>query len=684
MRRAWVYGIIVLAALSACAQSGRVPASARSSPTVLRDGSAGTWHTGEITEPEYASRWGYGATDQGHINVISAEAAAKQVGKASIKLYTETGFDTWIYFPNTKDLDLDCTEIGSISFLLHSENKNGWGPDVWVILKDMDGRTAKYTTTHNRMPLTLREWVPYGLPVGPDAARNAKAFGWKLELAKGFDWKHVGCVEAHADTGGYGFVQYFDDMRFNPRGVEPVRWWLSSLAKPDLTVTYAERLPRYHRYLPDYSQVYPVIKPERENLKRWPDEGEPVRWLVHVRNEGFAPSKPTDFVCTIDDDVVMKGTLKAMRPKSETIVEVPWAWKKGAHKFLAGVDTGSKLDEISKKNNVLELQTNAYTLFAVVEKACAAKVSQVNNRLGSFSFEDWLRSSTVDQMNWMMANSTYDFAPNGTRVRGRIDQIIYVDSVKQVPEDQRPVDLIDGGWYYPERSWIEYCNLANTYMWALCHELTHQFGLIDDYQLDLAGKNNMVNGKPFGQPDGGNMGGGRTNGRGRTHYADMDIAGYEATYGGRRGYFGEYIWTVPDKNTVQVLVGGQPLKNTPIAVYQKKWDEGHGRDTTGNGTIPDAPIMQGTTDDQGRYSFENRPVLKEYTTETGCTLKPNPFGHIDVVGRNGLLMLRAKVDGTWYYGFMDIGLFNVECARGHTKHANYKLELKPETEEAKE
>jgi len=326
MKAAYVFGVIALAAWLGCATPGEVRADTEPSSTVstvLRDGSAGTWHTGEITEKAYVSRWGYGATDQGHINVITAEETVKQVGDASIKFYTETGFDAWAYFPNTKDLDLDCTKVGSISFLLHSENKNRWGPDVWVILKDMNGRAARYTTTHNRMPLTLREWVPYGLPVGPDAPRNAAAFGWKLELAKEFDWKHVGVIEVHDDTGGYGFVLYLDDMRFNPRGVEPVQWWLSSLDKPDLTVTYSERLPRYRRYLPDYSKVYPVIKPERKELKRWPDEGEPVRWLVHVRNEGFAASKPTDFVCTIDGVLVKQVTLDAMKKKSETIVEVP-------------------------------------------------------------------------------------------------------------------------------------------------------------------------------------------------------------------------------------------------------------------------------------------------------------------------------------------------------------------------
>jgi hypothetical protein len=649
-----------------------------------RNGSKGDWFTGELTEKAYASRWGYGATDQGNINVITAEVEMKQAGDALIKFYTETGFDAWIFFPNTKDLDLDCTKIASLSFQLRSENKNGWGPDVWVIIKDLNGRKATYTTLTNRMPQTLKEWVAYSLPLGPDAEKNAQTAGWKIEMEQGFDWQHVGCFEFHDDTGGYGFILYLDDMKFNPSGKEPVKWWLSSLDKPDLTVTYAERIPRYQRYSVDYDNVYPELKPEQLKMKHWPDEGEQVKYLVHVRNEGFAASKATDFVCTIDGKVVKKATLEPIKAKSETIVEVPWNWKQGAFVFDARVDTANKLDEISKKNNFLEFQTDAYTLFAFVEKKCAEKVSQVNNGLNSFSFEDWLRFSTVDVMNVMMRESTYDFAPKGTRVRCRIDGIIYVDSVNDISADKYPADSSDGRWSYPEGSWIEYCNLSNTYMWALNHELTHQLGIIDDYQLDLGPQGNLTNGKGFGQPDGGSMGGGRTNGRRGAFYADMDIAGYEATYGHRRGYFGEYLWNVPDKNTVSLTIDGKPVPNAEISVYQKKFDVLPGEDQTDNGKIPNKPIMTGKTDAQGKYTFENRPIPKQYTTDTGCTLRPNPFGCIDVVGRNGIIMLRANVGSKFYYGFMDIGQFNVEFARGHKQQGNYELKLLPEEDEKKE
>ena len=79
----------------------------------MRSGSAGEWHTGEVTEKAFASRWGYGTTDQRHIRVVTADENMKQVGDSSLKLETEGG-GTAIFFPNTKDLDLDCTKVGSI------------------------------------------------------------------------------------------------------------------------------------------------------------------------------------------------------------------------------------------------------------------------------------------------------------------------------------------------------------------------------------------------------------------------------------------------------------------------------------------------------------------------------------------------------------------------------------------
>jgi len=563
---------------------------------------------------------------------------------------------------------------------MRTENKNGWGGDPWVILRDTHARGARYDGTLHRLRKTLKDWVQFRLPLGPAATDAIAKAGWKLTVDAGFDWKHIAAVEVHADTGGYGFVMYLDDMRFVPAEGEPaVSWRLTSLDRPDLTVTWAEQVPACHRYLLDYSNPWPEVKPDRKGLKRWPEDGETVRYVVHVRNVGRVRSPETDLVCSIDGRTVAARKLKGLRLDEEVTITVPWRWQSGPHTFEARADTRDRIDEISERNNLLAFQTDAYTLRATVEKGCYKKVGQVNNRLGSFSFEDWLRANTVDHMNEMARTSTYDFAPKGARTRLRIGRIVYVDKLDDAARKLVPLDATDGGWDYPTRSTIEYCNLANTYMWALCHELTHQIGVIDDYQLDLPAKNNAANGMPFRQPDGGSMGGGRTNGRGGTHYADMDVAGLNATCGKRRGYFGEYLYRVPLANTVRLLVDGKPVPaGTEVRAYQKKFDAGPGQDRAGNGTIPDKPVATGKTGPAGKLALPNRPVLHEFTTETGCTLRPNPFGHIDVVGRNGLLMFRARVGGKWHYAFMDIGLFNVEFARGHTKTATYQVDLLPE------
>jgi hypothetical protein len=62
-------------------------------------------------------------------------------------------------------------------------------------------------------------------------------------------------------------------------------------------------------------------------------------------------------------------------------------------------------------------------------------------------------------------------------------------------------------------------------------------------------------------------------------------------------------------------------------------------------------------------------------------LHANPFGYPDVVGRNGLFLIRAQVNGSWYYAFIDIGRFVVEYARGHKDSATYPIDLKAENQQ---
>ncbi len=635
------------------------------SPDSVRGICHGSWHIEPFSSPQFVNRWGHGDTNSAH-NEIAVDKEVIRNGKPTIRLITNAGFDNWVYFPNTKDWDLDLSVVKSLKFYLKSVNKHGWGGDPWIIFLDMSGRSARFDGTKRRLYDALTDWSLVEVPVGNRCLENSPSLGWKPTIETRFDWKHVSCVQIHQDTDDFGYTIWYSGFEFT--GAKPIKWWLSSVNKPDLSVTYAEQRPLYRRYFPNYDKKYPVLLGKEVNEKHWPDAGEKVTYRVHVKNMGFAESKPTDFICKIDGKVVKKSRIPALVLRQDYIVEVPWKWKQGPIDFIASVDSDGNMDEISEKNNLLWFKTNAYTLAAICEKAIISPLNRTNNWYGSFSFEDWMRGATVDKLNMLARKSRYDFAPKGAEINVRLEKLIIVDKIlndggKQ--DKEFGLDYIDGTWHYPINALDEWIDLANSFDWALNHELTHQLGIIDNYQYDLGADRNKVNGKGFGQPNGGMMGGGHINKHTYPAYADVDVAGLNFTKGLRRGYYGEYMFCIPEKNTLVVSIGGKPLANAEIRIYQKDMD-------TGN--IDGPPVFEGKTDANGHYPLANRPVPYEYTTATGCSLRPNPFGYPDVVGRNGLFLIRTQIEGKFFYGFIDIGHFVVEYARGQ-KDANYPLEL---------
>jgi hypothetical protein len=672
---------------------GSLVAIVGSGKAATRGISKGDWNTDEFSEPAYASRWGYGSTDQGSVITVTADASRAKTDKSSIKLDTTGGQDTWAYFPNTKDMDLDTSACTAFEFFLRSEKTEEFGTDAKVVFKDMAGNAARFEGSKLlRMRDAAKGWVSFAVPVSASAqplieesARKAwldkTKTGvvppeWITTVDPGFDWKHIASFEIHT-IGGSGYRVWYDDVHFvSVTEPSPLTWWLSSLDKPDLSVTWAEQLPHYKRYRPgDYSN------PSQNDVKskHWPDEGEDVKYVVHIRNVGFLKSAATDFSCSIDGKVTKTDRVPELAPQQEITVEVPWKWKQGPYKFEGRVDTEGKMDEISKKNNVLAFNTDAYTLYAICETGMTKQVDAVNNSYGSFSYEDWLRGSTVDTMNWLIMKSTYDFAPQGAKVRVRVGKVYVVDQATDQYREREELTDYDGGWVYGSKGAMEYCDLANTFMWALNHELSHQIGIIDDYQFNLEPFNNKINGKGYNQEAtfgmGGIMVGGSIGSNTPPAYADIDVVGMNATYGKRRGYFGEYLYNLPEKNTLVLMLDGKPASDVDVSVYQKRED---------NGLVEGDPVYTGKTDSEGRFPLANRSGKGEekyseqgFTTITGCVMKANPFGHINITGFNGVFLVRAEVDGKWYYGFTDIGRFAVEKARGH-EDATYKIELKPD------
>jgi len=100
-----------------------------------------------------------------------------------------------------------------------------------------------------------------------------------------------------------------------------------------------------------------------------------------------------------------------------------------------------------------------------------------------------------------------------------------------------------------------------------------------------------------------------------------------------------------------------------VQVYQALW-----------GDLPQTPVISGTSDSSGVFILPNRPVSVEITTATGHTLHANPFGRIDVVGRNGQLLVKVSRGGHEDYTWMKILSFNMAYWVGNTQVYTMTLE----------
>src|SRR3972149_5967987 len=96
--------------------------------------------------------------------------------------------------------------------------------------------------------------------------------------------------------------------------------------------------------------------------------------------------------------------------------------------------------------------------------------------------------------------------------------------------------------------------------------------------MNLEPFNNKINGKGYSQ-EGlfkkiGIMTGGQIGNNTPPAYADIDVVGMNATYGKRRGHFGEYLYNLPEKNALMLSVDGKPVAGADVSIYQKSEQDG--------------------------------------------------------------------------------------------------------------
>ncbi len=188
---------------------------------------------------------------------------------------------------------------------------------------------------------------------------------------------------------------------------------------------------------------------------------------------------------------------------------------------------------------------------------------------------------------------------------------VRIDRIDVVPETPVRDPGDDGAWFLTTdyRLHTSAYDPETDVSWSFIHELGHQIGLIDLYNLDVPATAVQVTdatGEPvnlgFQWPRPGVMGGGDA-GRAAAGplFSTHDVLGALSNKGYRRGYFGEYQYDIPRETALRVLDNtGLPAQGVDVALFQRA-----------RGDVPsidDVPEITGTTGADGRLALPNRPA----------------------------------------------------------------------------
>ena len=437
-----------------------------------------------------------------------------------------------------------------------------------------------------------------------------------------------------------------------------------TLDKTDLDVTYIELLPRYNRYEVEYLDALPKLKPGTKNSQKKPNLNQAVTFIAHIKNRGTIPSDEFKFKWIMDGVELKSGVHKNFLVEGQE--EFLWNWQNGNHilKFVA--DLGDpNLEDSNIVNNSREISTDALSFRIHVERTVYDTFNNNKNLIGTYSFEDWVQAH-ADLLNEKLAYSN-------VKERVRIDKID-VENDNSLPRTAEHAPLAlewDSRWGFETTEW----NTTFILSWvsriqpALIHEWTHQLGLahVADANIDIA-SDNSITGKRLIQTNPAIAGEQRCcddiiyGVEKNLPFSDYSLQALNVNKGYRRGYYGDYLFDVPTANVLKFRDAiDTPLKNAQIKIWQSS-----DRKIFGN------PIFAGVTNLDGELTLPNRSLPNgSITTATGHTLRPNPFGKIDVLSRNGLFLIETSVSDQKEYVILTIHNFNLAYWRGSKERAEH-------------
>ncbi len=163
--------------------------------------------SGQELSENNAADWGV-FDASGLTNNVSDNSNFVQVGNYSIEFNSNSGFQTGLFYPDTKDASWDLTNM-SLAFDVYAlnSNANGFQKDVIFRLHTTDSDYFEYERTGT---LIVDQWNSYEVPLDDS---DPCAF-WQRTQVGNPSLATINFVEFEFDTWDFGFDLYLDGVEF--------------------------------------------------------------------------------------------------------------------------------------------------------------------------------------------------------------------------------------------------------------------------------------------------------------------------------------------------------------------------------------------------------------------------------------------------------------------------------------
>ncbi len=446
----------------------------------------------------------------------------------------------------------------------------------------------------------------------------------------------------------------------------------------DLQMLTITRTPYYARYHPVYTEgvvaepgglAYicsraTALQDQDETTRHWPELGETMTYTARIRNRGT-----TIFNELLQGTWRLDNTIHSQPVQSVTlapgdIAQFPLqlTWDNESHDISFTIDYA---DEIAENNCILS-NTLSVGYMTYIDQS-------YYDRFRDQWSPQWPGAQTADLVDWLnrhMKHMNEMLAAAGCQKRVHYDVLEILPDGSPIPAEPAQINFaifplhyetadmedLHRGYYDPDKD-ISY---------ALIHEMAHQLGMIDLYQLSFAADNNAVNHWQY-QPVSGIMSTAAGNQFSRYHALAMNHWLKQP-----HGYYGQFMYCLPQ--TIQLRIidhQNQPISGATVNMFQYLyWPDGSYQ-------IKPLVKAQGITNNKGIWQLPNVPIDPAIVPEipTGDHLHDNPFGYIHVVGQNTVLLFQIIYNGGVDYCWLDVTEANIAYWEGQTDLAIFERKV---------